>query len=78
MNGLEYADLSNELAEYADAFENVVLGEPLLTSDEDFKAVAKAITDATKEYDDGETASALWATEPRQSPTRYTQRCSRY
>ena len=56
MNGLEYADLSNELAEYADAFENVVLGEPLLTSDEDFKAVAKAITDATKEYDDGETA----------------------
>ena len=56
MNGLEYTDLSNELAEYADAFENVVLGEPLLTSDEDFKAVAKAITDATKEYDDGETA----------------------
>ena len=56
MNGLEYTDLSNELAEYADAFENVVLGEPLLTSDEDFKAVAKAITGATKEYDDGETA----------------------
>ena len=32
------------------------IGEPLLTSDDDFKAVIQAITDATKEYDDGETA----------------------
>lgn len=56
MNGLEYADLVNEVAEYSDAFEHVAVGEPLLTSDEDFKAVAEAITKATAEYDDGETA----------------------
>ena len=56
MNGFEYTDLSNELAEYADAFEKVVLGEPLLTSDEDFQAVADAIVEATAEYDDGQTA----------------------
>ena len=56
MNGLEYTDLVNEIAENADSFEKVVVGEPLLTSDDDFKAVIQAITEATKEYDDGETA----------------------
>lgn len=56
MNGLEYNDVANELAEYTDAFEKVVLGEPLLTSDEDFAAVEKAITEWTADYDDGETA----------------------
>lgn len=56
MNGLEYTDLVNEVAERSDAFEKVSIGEPLLTSDEDFNAVMKAITEATAEYDDGETA----------------------
>lgn len=56
MNGLEYHDLINEAAEYSDAFEKVAVGEPLLTSDEDFKTVIKAITEETAEYDDGETA----------------------
>lgn len=56
MNGLEYNDLVNELAEYEEDFEQIAIGEPLLTSDEDFKAVAAAITDATKDCDDGETA----------------------
>lgn len=56
MNGLEYNDLVNEVAEYSDAFEKVAIGEPLLTSDDDFRAVVKAITEATAEYDDGETA----------------------
>lgn len=56
MNGLEYTDLVDEVAQYSDAFDKVVVGEPLLTSDDDFKAVIKAITDATAEYDDGETA----------------------
>ena len=56
MNGLEYTDLVNELADNSEAFEQVAVGEPLLTSDDDFKAVISAITDATKEYDDGETA----------------------
>ena len=56
MNGLEYNDLVDEVAQYSDAFEKVAIGEPLLTSDDDFKAVIKAITEATAEYDDGETA----------------------
>lgn len=56
MNGLEYTDLVDTLAEYSDAFENIVIGEPLLTSDEDFETVAQAIAASTAEYDDGETA----------------------
>ncbi len=56
MNGLEYADLVKELADYESDFDQIVLGEPLLTSDADYEAVIKAITDETKSYDDGETA----------------------
>ena len=56
MNGFEYTDLVDELASYADAFEAIAVGEPLLTSDEDFAAVADAIVNATAQYDDGETA----------------------
>ncbi len=56
MDGLEYQDLADELAQNSDAFEKVVIGKPLLTSDEDYDKVVTAITDATKEYDDGKTA----------------------
>lgn len=56
MNGLEYADLEKEVADYSDSFEQVAFGKPLLSSDDDFKKVEKAITDWTKEYDDGKTA----------------------
>lgn len=56
MDGLEYNDVVEEVAQYADAFEKVAIGKPLLTTDDDFKAVMEAITKATAEYDDGETA----------------------
>lgn len=56
MNGLEYDELTGKVAEYSDAFEKIVIGDPLLTSDEDFQTVADAIVDWTKDYDDGETA----------------------
>ncbi len=56
MNGLEYADLEKEVADYSDSFEQIAFGKPLLSSDDDFKKVEKAITDWTKEYDDGKTA----------------------
>lgn len=56
MNGLEYNDVKAEIANYSDAFEKVAIGEPLLTSDDDFKRVENAIVDWTKEYDDGKTA----------------------
>lgn len=56
MNGLEYDELMGILAGYADSFEQVVVGEPLLTSEYDFDVVMGAITDATFDYDDEETA----------------------
>lgn len=56
MDGLEYTDLVDELAQYTDAFEHIAVGAPLLTSDGDFQAVADAITQATAQYDDGDTA----------------------
>lgn len=56
MNGLEYEELMQTLAEYADVFENVAVGQPLLMSDDDFAVVEKAITDWTAEYANEETA----------------------
>lgn len=56
MNGFEYQELEKELSEYADAFDKIALGKPLLTSNQDYKDVMKAVTDETAEYDDGETA----------------------
>ncbi|MBO5279151.1 MAG: sirohydrochlorin cobaltochelatase [Lachnospiraceae bacterium] len=56
MNGYEYTDLAKALTDYMDKFDKIILGEPLLTSDADFDAVIKAITEKTVAYDDGETA----------------------
>ena len=56
MNGYEYNDLVDEVAQYADAFEAISIGQPLLTSDADFQTVAQAMVDATASYDDGKTA----------------------
>lgn len=59
MDGLEYHDLVDEVAQYADAFEQISIGKPLLTSEADFQAVTAAITQATEAYDDGQTAICL-------------------
>ena len=56
MNGLEYDELKGDIAQYSDAFDKVAIGQPLLSSDEDFSRVENAIVDWTKDYDDGETA----------------------
>ena len=56
MNGIEYDKLKDLLAEYADRFERVTLGDPLLTSDEDLSRVADALIEASAMYEDGETA----------------------
>lgn len=56
MEGLEYNDVVNEVAQYSDAFDKVAVGKPLLSSDEDFQIVMDAIVEATAEYDDGQTA----------------------
>ena len=53
MAGYEYTDVLNSLQQnYADKFDAIVLGDPLLTSDEDYNDVVEAICDATAEYDD--------------------------
>lgn len=56
MDGLEYTALLKEVSDYSDAFDKIAVGKPLLTSEDDFKAVIKAVTEATARYDDGETA----------------------
>ena len=53
MNGYEYTDLADELKEYEGKFEKIALGAPLLTSDQDYQDVAKAITSETAQYQDG-------------------------
>lgn len=59
MKGYEYTKLKETLKDHKDKFEQAVLGEPLLASEEDFKAAAKAVAEKTAEYDDGETAVCL-------------------
>ncbi len=56
MDGYEYTDLAHALKNYEGRFDKVVLGEPLLSSSEDFDEVMKAVTEKTSSYDDGETA----------------------
>lgn len=56
MDGYEYTDLVEELSDYVDRFDRILLGTPLLTSDADYDAVIAAITEHTASYDDGETA----------------------
>ena len=56
MNGLEYNDLVNEIAQYSDAFEKVSIGEPLLTSEADFAAVGNILMEITAAYDTDDTA----------------------
>ena len=56
MNGLEYNDLEQEIAQYADAFEKVSIGKPLLTDEADFTAVGNIIMEITAEYDTDDTA----------------------
>ncbi len=60
MNGLEYADLVKELESYKSDFDKVALGEPLLTSDGDYEAVVSAITNATKEFDQGDETAIVF------------------
>ena len=56
MNGMDYEELKGDIAQYSDAFDKIAIGQPLLSSDDDFSRVENAIVDWTKDYDDGETA----------------------
>jgi sirohydrochlorin cobaltochelatase len=50
MSGKEYEEMRKEIKPVEKNFTSVRYGEPLLTSDEDFTEVIKAITDSTKQY----------------------------
>lgn len=56
MSGYEYDDLYNAVSQYADKFDKVVMGAPLLTSDEDFDKVIEVLVNETKEYASDDTA----------------------
>ena len=59
MNGFEYTDIANALAAYADKIDTIVLGDPLLTSDDDFDAVISAIVETVDGKLDDQTCLAL-------------------
>ena len=56
MKGLEYGKLQTILSGYGNQFQSISLGDPLLSSEDDFRKVAEALIEASSEYDDGETA----------------------
>ena len=56
MAGFEYTDLVTETTAYKSNFDSFSIGAPLLTTDADFTAVAKAITDRTAQYAGDDTA----------------------
>ena len=57
MNGYEYGDLRKELEDnWADDFETIKIGAPLLTSEKDFTEVALAMVSATADAADEKTA----------------------
>lgn len=57
--GIEYAALADTLGTYRDKFSDVVLGRPLLSDDQDYRAVIDALRAAMGPYDDGRTALCL-------------------
>lgn len=59
MHGFEYDDVVAEVENYRAKFDEVVIGEPLLSSDDDFAAVVKSITERTASYVDKDTAVAF-------------------
>jgi sirohydrochlorin cobaltochelatase len=59
MDGFEYQDIAAALDEYKDKFASVKLGDPLLTTDEDYTAVAEAVKAVMAGYEDEDTAVCL-------------------
>ncbi|MFR5415517.1 MAG: sirohydrochlorin cobaltochelatase [Collinsella sp.] len=75
MAGLEYADVKDELDKYADKFDKISLGDPLLTSDDDYKKVAAAIKENMASSTTARRRCASWATAPKPIPTPTMPRC---
>ncbi|MEA5053484.1 MAG: sirohydrochlorin cobaltochelatase [Propionicimonas sp.] len=56
MAGYEYMDLVTAITPYQDRFASFAMGSPLLTTEDDYDAVAKAITTRTAEFAAADTA----------------------
>ncbi len=56
MAGFEYMDLEKVLERNRSRFAKLFLGQPLLSSQQDYQAVVQAVTKANASYDDGKTA----------------------
>lgn len=54
--GYEYDDVMNEIAGYADKFDSMSVGTPLLTADEDFDTMVSVLADETAAYNNEGTA----------------------
>ena len=50
MPGFEYDDVMAEIADYADKFDSMKVGDPLLTSDDDYDALVASLVEETAEY----------------------------
>ena len=50
MPGFEYDDVMAEIADYADKFDSMKVGDPLLTSDDDYDALVASLLEETSEY----------------------------
>ncbi len=56
MSGYEYDDLVEVVESYRDSFDELAVGAPLLTSDEDYESLAAAVVEETAEYNEDGTA----------------------
>ena len=56
MSGFEYSDVKKDVKKYGKGIKSVVVGEPLLSKDEDYTRLANILSEKYKKYDDGETA----------------------
>lgn len=56
MPGFEYDDVMAEIADYADKFDSMKVGDPLLTSDDDYDALVVSLLEETAEYNTEGTA----------------------
>ena len=58
--GAEYNDIKDSIEKnYKDKIEKITLGDPLMTSDDDYKKVMKAVTDAMEKYEGKDTVIVL-------------------
>ena len=56
MPGFEYDDVVKEVSAYADKFQKLTISDPLLTSNQDYDTLVKALAEQTKDYNQEGTA----------------------